>query len=583
MKNRPIPLAVENDHRDEAIRVKIEIQNNSLCLICFFNGEIRIYEKKLTGFNPAAEQSMMNYFCWMLNILKPLFFRMPVADITVEFTQECKDKINNMIVFAYNLLKNTNDTLKCFSDRKNMAASHENVLFFNVGENINFRKIYQNCMNMGSSRLRYLDFDPGFNPVERRWEKTPPPMSVEEFVQYIKENRIRKIVSINHYLLEKYQDQGIYILAVFKYLGLEYIIIDLDNYDLTPQGYLYKCFYNVEEFDRFSYTEFHVFWDRYYGLSNVSRIIFPHEDKKPFAFQELDDDYHIVVMSNSRINDVIPMLNPIVFILDQFKEGSFFEELCLWYYSMRYLILSCMDLNEYEKLNFNALLLRFAYNASQLIKYSVIDGIKTDRKIELYGDSGWQNLFPEYYQTYLDRKGIDEVLTKGLSLNLLMNWQVTWVETSAVIFEALNYRVPFINHPALVKTEKLKGLSRIEYHSSEDLNLKLQDIKPHLNSDLIESINNFNFICNGNMDFIVSRLHPASKKNKGYETIIKELDDHDRLLQERINGYVSTHYDFLRFTFKSLFMEPAPFDIRKSPYFSKPFMQRLIHYADNKR
>ncbi|MFA5906371.1 MAG: hypothetical protein WC836_20760, partial [Desulfobacula sp.] len=495
MKNKSAPPAVKHDHQDETIRIKIEIQNNSLCLICFFNGEIRIHEKKMTGFNPSAEQIMMYYFGWVLNIIKPLFFRMPVADIKVEYTQECKDKINNIIVFVYNLLKNSNDTFRRFSDRKDMAASHGNVLFFNVGENINFRKIYQNCMNKDPSRLRYLDFDPGFNPVERKWEKTPPPMTVDEFVRYIKENRIKKIVSINHYLLEKYQDQGIYMPAVFKYLELEYIIIDLDNYDLTPHGYPFKSYYNVEESDRFSYAEFHVFWDRYYGLSNVSRIAFTHEDKKPFAFQELDDDYHIVIMSNSRINDVVSMLSPISFILGQFKEGCFFEELALWYYSMRYMILTSMDFSEYERLNFNALLLRFAYNASQFVKYSVIDSIKTDRKIELYGDAGWQTLFPEHYLTYLDRKGIDKIFSEGRSLNLLMNWQLTWFETSAVIFEALNYRVPFLNHPALVKTEKLKAMSHVEYSSPLDLNLKLKDIRTHLNSDLVQSIDYLNFLC----------------------------------------------------------------------------------------
>jgi len=582
MKNKSGSPAEKNAHQNETIRVKFEIQNNSLCLICFFNGEIRIHEKKMTGFNPSSEQTMMYYFCWVLNTIRPLFFSMPVADIKVEYTQECKDKINNMIVFAYNLLKNTNDTLRRISDGKNITQSNENALFFNVGENVNFRKIYRNCLKKDPSRLRYLDFDPGFNPVERRWEKTPPPMTVDEFVRYIQENRIRKIVSINHYLLEKYQDQGIYILAVFKYIGLEYIIIDLDNYDLTLHGYLYKSYYNVEEFDRFSYAEFHVFWDRYYGLSNVNRIVFTHEDKKRFAFQELDEDYHIVVMSNSRLNDVVSMLNPILFILGEFKEGSFFEELALWYYSMRDMILSSMDLSEYERLNFNALLLRFAYNASQFIKYSVIDEIKTDRKIELYGDAGWQTLFPEYYLTYLDRKGIDKVFSEGRSLNLLMNWQLTWLETSAVIFEALNYRVPFLNHPAIVKTEKLKAMSHIEYSAPADLNLKLRNIKPYLNKDLVQSIDYLNSFCNGNMDFIVSKIYSDRVKKENNETIAAELKKHDHLLAERVNAYILKQYDFLRFTFKSLFIEPAPFDIRQSLYFSKPFMQRLIQYANKK-
>ncbi|MCD4722131.1 MAG: hypothetical protein K8S13_20050 [Desulfobacula sp.] len=564
------------------IMINAEIHNNSLCLRCRHNNEIMIHEKKITGFDPSNNDIGMYYFWWILNAIKPLFFKMPVENVQIEFTQECKDKFYNMFSFCYNLLKNTNEILKVYAAKKDWALANEHVLFFNVDENVNFKKIYKNSAEIDSKHTKYLDFDPGFNPVERKWEKTPPPLSVEEFIQYIKENKIQKIVSINHYLLEKYLDQGIYILALFKYLGLEYIIIDLDNYDQSSQGYLYKCFYNVDAFDRFSYAEFHAFWDKYYGMANVNRIVFAHEDKSGFSFQEIDEDYNIVIMSNSRIQDVVSMLNPIAFVLGHFTEGSFFEELALWYYSLRHMILSAMDFNEYERLNYNALLLRFAYNASQFVKYIVIDSIETERKIELYGDAGWTMVFPEHYKTYLDRQGIDNVFSKGRSLNLLMNWQLSWLETSAVIFEALNYRVPFLNHPAIAKTSSLKGMSHIEYHTPVDLNQKLDNIGDHLNEDLIQSINYLNSFCNDNMNFIVSKLHASTRQSSDNEKIVKELKEHDSLLQDRINLYMIQNYDFLRNSFNCLFIEPAQYDISQSKYFSKTFMQRLIHYAQNR-
>ena len=276
------------------------------------------------------------------------------------------------------------------------------------------------------------------------------------------------------------------------------------------------------------------------------------------------------------------MINPIVFVLSHFKEGSFFEELALWYYSLRQMILVSMDLNEYEKLNYNALLLRFAYNASQFVKYLVIDSIKTDRKIELYGDVGWKTVFPEHYMTHLDRSGIDNVFSKGRSVNLLMNWQLTWFETSAVIFEALNYRVPFLNHPAVVKTNRLQGMSGLEYNTPKDLNHKLDNIKVHLDKDLIQSIDYLNSFCNDSMDHIVSTLHSSTKLGSNNSKIAEELKKHDDLLLDRINAYTIEYYDFLRYSFKSLFIEPAQYDMNQSEYISKPFMQRLIRFAQDR-
>jgi hypothetical protein len=569
---------------DENLQIKIsaEIHNNCLCLTYMLDSDLIIKEKKLDNFDPSKENIKMYYFWWMLNAFKPLFSEMPVENIQIEFTQECKDKFFQMLSFCYKVLKNTNEAVRQCIEDKNCARGNDRILFFDVGENVNFKKIYDRGVELDNKKTLYLNFDPGFNPVERKWEKTAPPMSVEEFVRYIKDNRIGKIVSINHYLLEKYLDQGVYILAVFQFLGIDYIIIDLDHYDLVPQGYLYKKFYNTGNHRRFSYAQFHVFWDEYYGLTNVSRIGFPHENRRGFSFQKLDDDYKIVVMSNSRINDILSMLNPIVFMLDQFRADTFFAEFCMWYYSLRHMILYSMDLTEFERLNFNALLLRFAYNASQFIKYIIIDSIKTDRKLEIYGDTGWKNVFPDHYVTYLDRPGIDRELSCGHTLNLLMNWQLTWLETSAVIFEALNYRVPFINHPAVVKTPELGAMSKIEYKNQADLNSRLDNIKAFLDNELVQSVNYLNTLLNDNLEYIVSGIYRAENSSVINTAITREMAMHDKLLQEKINTYIVENNVFLRYSFKSLFVEPVQYDMRQSRYFSRPFMQRLLHYAQNR-
>ncbi len=570
------------NHNPSVMTVSGSIHNNSLCVNCICNDDIIIDELGLAGLDDKNQSHQTYLLWWLLNVMKPFFLNLPCDQMTIDLSQECKNKFNNIFTFCYTCLHNTNNVLKQSSAFKDCAVNNEKILFYNVDDNVNFKKIYRNVHAVDNEIIVYQNFNSGFNPVERKWEKTPPPLSIEELIAHIRENRIKKIVSINHYLLEKYLEQGIYILSLFKYLGVEYVIVDLDNYDLTPQGYLFKSFYNCNDFDRFSYAEFHVYWDKYYKMKNVNRISFAHEYKKDFKFQTLDDDYDIVVMSNSRIQDVLSMLNPIIFILNHFNDESFFEEVELWYYSLRYMILSVFDLKEYERSTYNASLLRFAYAVSQFIKYDVISSIQSDRKINVYGDAGWQHIFPEHYCSYLDREGIDEVFSKGRSLNLLMNWQLTWFETSAVIYEALNYKVPFINHPALVKTSPLSHMSFLEYRNPAELNEKVGDIKKFLNEDLEGSVNYLNGICNSSMDFMAEKILNNNKALSNSNHVIKEFEAHDRLLQQRINKYIIKNEPFLRYSFNGLFIKSVNTDISQSKYFSTTFMQRLLKFAQNR-
>ena len=565
---------------DRQLHLKGDIYNETLCIKGTCNNELIIREKKIIGVNPGNEVNRTYYLWWLLTSFKPLFFELPVESISIEVGPACKDRFEKEFAFCQRLFGQTNQMLMDYEAFHGMAEDHTKHLFYNVGENVNFKKIYHHGKEADPDSLLYLDFDPGFNPVTRQWEKTPPPMTIEEIFTYVKENRVKKIISINHYFLEKFFEQGIYILPLFRMLGAEYIIVDLDNYDLTPQGYLVKQFYNCNEFGRFSYAQFHAFWDQYLGLKNTNRIAFLHKDQDPFDFQQLDDDYDIVVMSNSRVRDVLQFLNPMLFIMSHFKDGSFFEEIELWYYSLRHMILNIMDLTDLERLNFNALLFRFAYGICQFVKYDVIDSIKTDRQIRIYGDEGWKEIFPEYYHHFLDREEIDTLFSRKRSLNLLMNWQLTWFETSAVIFEALNYRVPFLNHPALVKTPGLQHLAQIEYVNAEQLNQKIENINAYITPELIGSVNHLNRVCNANMDNIVSAV--VRNNTSAHDDFTLEYQAHDRLLQERINTYIDKNEEFLRFSFKSLFFESVQYDMRQSDYFPRLFMQRLLKFANRK-
>ncbi len=566
-----------NENR-EMLSVKFTLNDESLCIKSSGSNGIHWSEKNMKGLAQDSNTGQMIFY-WVLKEIKPLFYTLPVETVHVEMTEECKTRLGGVIQFCHKCLTNTNNTIKKYTGLKNAAAQNEKVLFFNVNDNVNLKKFYEQLDLANSHKLLYKSFNPGFNLVTRQWEKTDPPITVDEFVLLIQDQELGKIVSINHYLLEKYFDQGIYLIALFEYLGVEYVIFDHDPWDDTLSGHLTKSFYNCDSFTRFSYSYAHKFWDRHYKLKNVHHVALTNEYPKKYVPEKLPDDYNIVIMTNARVQNVLHFLNPILFLLSHFKTESFFDEVELWYYSLRFMILEIMDLNEFERLQYNSLLANMIYAISQFVKYDVIDSIDSERRIELYGDQGWNHVFPELYKTYLDRKSIDELIARKESLYLLMNIQTTWLESSAAVFEAINYQLPFINHPALVKSQELSGLSNLEYRNSTELNDRINDINSYTNEEAISSIRFLNDISNDCMSAIgqaVNKNELYRSENNNYGV---QLNIHDGLLSQKIHQYIDKNEHFLRYTFKSLFKESVKLNVEKSEYFPKEYMQRLLHYA----
>jgi hypothetical protein len=560
------------------IRVQAQVYNNSLCIKCSSRHKVYWKEKKITGDEKKQPmQSMMLYS--VLNVIKPLFFDLPVDHIEVQLSEECGQRFSGFFNFILNCLQITNEAIRRFKDKKGFAGNNETLLLYNIGNDSNFNILVEQLKRKASGKIQTLNFDPGFNPVERRWEKTDPPMTVDEFVSLISDNNIGKIVSINHYLLEKYLEKGVYLIALIKFFGLEHIIVDLDNYDLSPQGYQTKVFYNCSSFDRFSYTYFHKYWDQYYKLDNVKRLAYLKNSEEKFKFQEISDDYGVLITSNSRIRDVISFLNPMLFLLDHFPGETFITEFELWYYSLRYMILNIMDFNEFEKLHYNAFLQRFVYTITQLMKYDVIDSIQSERKIDLFGDSGWQHIFPEHYKRFLERKEIDQIVSEKRSLLLLFNWQTSWLESSAIIYEAMNYRIPFINHPPLVKTKILSALGNLEYQNPDELNQRIENIKPFLSSHVEAALNELNSLFKNNLDGMTDRILNRTTSDTSQDRFCDQLQKHDELLDQKVIAFIDTNEAMLRKTFKNLFLESIQYDISQSPYFEKEYFQRLLRFA----
>ncbi|MCK4332438.1 MAG: hypothetical protein KAV40_02540 [Thermoplasmatales archaeon] len=521
-------------------------------------------------------------FYWLLNSAKSIFFGMPFEKINFVCSKDIFEIHGGIINRFGAIVENTNDLIKQYGHLKGIADNSKKVLFFNVGHNLRYKSMYKMLHRSETVDVLYMNMDPGFNQLTRTWEDRDVPLSLPELVNLIEKENIRKIISINHYLLDKYLEKtGVNLISLFWYLGVEYVIIDNDPPDLSPYGYLHKAFYNCNSFDRFSVLSLlNKYWDNKYRLENIHYVGLPQDYENNGDMRELKDNYAILVLTNSRLENVKPRIKSIIYLLDHMNEGSVFTESLLWYMSLRHMILKIMKLDEFEMLHYNSRLHMLSYTIAQFLKYEVIENIDTERRIEVYGDVGWETVFPEYYKKLLDNEEINELFSQNNHLYLLLNCSYSYLDASGPVYDAIRKNVPFINMPPLVKTSSFEGFRHIEYTNREELNDLIENIREIFdNKELNNSIRLYRNVLESSTNEIERKVLGNGYAQFGQAQFHKLSMDHKVMLDQMIEEYIDRNEPFLRETFRVLFLgESVQYDISKSRYFNRKYVQRILGF-----
>ena len=558
-------------------KVAVNKYNDALCLKLNINNKIYWHETRV-NYDKISIDDLL--FWWMLKSLKPLFFEMPMEKIDFTCSKDVYEQFGKIINNYSAIIHRTNDAIKSYSHLRGVAESNKNILFFNVDDNYRHKSQYERFRSLGTKDVLYVNMASGFNPKTRRWEDRDVPIPLSELVDIVVKKSIKKTVSINHYVLDRYLCKtDVYLIPLFGNLGVEYVIFDNDPWDGHPHGYLMKSFYNCNTFDRF--TSAYVlsdYWDSTYELKNVHYITVPQNYKIEEEITEIKEDYAILVLSNPRLENVKPMIVPILYLLDHIPEGSVFTEVHLWYMSLRHIILRIMKLDEFERLYYNSRLHIFFYTIMQFLKYEIIDSIDTVRRIELYGDRGWERIFPEYYKKLLNKKGMDELFSKNGHLYLLLNHSFSYLNAGGPIYDAMSRNVPFINMPPLVKTRSFEGFRHIEYRNKEELNYLIENTKAVVhNEELKESIRILMKVLRSSGDEVKEKIvHDRNVMTMG-GIYGKESKAHKVLMDQMVEEYIDRNERFLRQSFDVLILgKPVQYDISKSRYFNRKYVQRIL-------
>ncbi len=530
----------------------------------------------------TMDVSFLNYR--LLETASPFFYQhLPVEHLEIVLEESLQGGgafVMAAAEFVGHLLKNTNHFIQRYPDLKGCAAAHDRVLYYRLDGDERFTDLFENARRVHPDRVLLLDGKTGYDSVERKWKEASH-VDADQLIRFIQENRIGRIVSTNMYYLEWFlRQQQLHFLAILRFLGVEYIIYDVDYYDQVVSGYLEKAALNCKEFRRLSiYPHMQQPWDQLFGLTNVSYALLYRSPSPSPRVPVLEEDYSILVLSHSRLDYLQALVDPLLFSMKEAREETVFHEFRLWYFALREMVIASpwpvgLKLDATVKL-YNIYLAGLA-----LFKLEMIHAAGRIRNVRIFGDPGWARVFPEYYQQrYLNLSEKEELLRDGRHLYLLLNENYSYLECHPVIQDALHRHVAFLTFSPIVRIPGLEGLKAIEYSSASELALRLETIHADMESEgLRTSLSVLRKLWISCGEDLIGGLMGPARPIRVFQDLCGEgsADFHHQL-----ENYITERRAWIEESFAVLFLqEKTHFTRQGSLFMSRPYLQRLLSAAE---
>jgi len=136
---------------------------------------------------------------WMLNETKPLFYDMPFDNISIACQSGSHNEFKKVINSFTTITQQTNAAIERISHLHGATKDNDHLLLINVDGHYRYRGLYDHLHRAAPKRMIYMDMASGYNPVTRQWEASHLPMQLSDLIQFIIQNKIKKIISIISY------------------------------------------------------------------------------------------------------------------------------------------------------------------------------------------------------------------------------------------------------------------------------------------------------------------------------------------------------------------------------------------------
>ncbi len=430
--------------------------------------------------NHTAENQRLFFYIWLNVYLKDVLLENIHAH-HIQIHLHGKKNIVEAFIGQFNQVAlYANNTLKFIHELSIDPKETENfdkILFLNASDHDRFADLHAICQKKSPERILYKSFDTGYDAKARAFVNPDyPPLA--NFINDLVQQKIKTVIAFNMFYLEALRKtQNLFGLVIFKYLGIRYINCDYDTYDLPVGGQYYKSLFQENKGPRLSISpHMNLEWDRMLGLNQITSMpVFRVFDKaRPTV--KLTPDFGVMVLSNSRVADLNPAtIQFAARVLADFPDNDRYRHFEMWYYALRRHVITSQNFSDFEKIEINRRAWAFYLNGLSLLKFDVIASLNTKRKIAIFGDAGWQKVFPEYYQNrFLPKDEIKTEFQSGRWLYLLMNDNYSPHLANPVIYDAMTHDVPFLSFPSIALTESLSEFRKLEYRNAQELGALLE-------------------------------------------------------------------------------------------------------------
>ena len=480
---------------------------------------------------------------WLRYNIRQLCNDLPINNLNIQVSSDFYAQYKIAVDTFANFLISTNNYAKENDHLLEMAKGWQNVLF--LGVNNHRYTSFFNWIEDEIDGAKCMIQPNSFDAKTRKYHKPIRGYTMEELLEEIQDIQAGRLVTVNNDELFKFAlENGIDLHLLLPFLGLELIVINNDPGDLELHGHLLRAANHRD----FGFTNMGVLsqhWDEKY--KNRMKYVAIPQDYRNRDLGQLSDDYKVIVLSQSRWGATQAFKNQISDVLNDLENPI--TELPLWYLSVHRILQSSDASAHIKAQQFRNMHLIFYY-AAQMLKYDIINNLRTDRDIEVYGDEGWGNVCPDYFKGHLNKQEMMTLFSEKNHLFLLLNFGFTYLDHSGPVYDMVKEGVTWINVPAIVKTPELKGLSNIEYSNYNELNGLIQNIREpfgQAHESLVSLHNIYQQSTLNIINFLKKRGSSANCIKNDNDLFAKSFEQHGKLLESSINDYLESKEENLRY------------------------------------
>ncbi len=506
-----------------------------------------------------------------------------VVDSASNKAKELAPSLDNIA----DIYQKTNELLlSCMSGAKR-KANKKGTLFLNCNEQDLLRNLFVRAVesvdDIDKDSFHYLSYDTGYNTLTRTWEAPSNMPSPKKLINYLLDHNVERVVCLNMYYqghcLSYYQ---IFILSVFKHLGIELTTVDWDHYGLP--GYLEKALYN--DLDQTRYSAFACIgshWDNCLNLSNVQAYPQGYSITKDTTIGTLGHDYSIVCLANSRIDNLTEP-GALIFSLAALEftsDNNLFHDFQTWFHATAYYLAHHFQAELNQKILLHQKLVNVFFLGVSILKYEAINSLTSKRKIFLFGDQGWSSLFPQYYQNkHLKSSEQDELLNTGDYLQLHLNEHFSYLEPNPVVINSYSKGIPYLGFPAVTLSHELKGLSLLEYRNTEELNSLVDQVNERVTSSEFRQSEQ------------CYRHQMSSAWNNFSQALVTNKPEHNLQFKSAIEKYQQSFGKFAEQyiqtkgpamnNYLNALVSGGSFELSQSRFYQRGYIQKILTLGNNR-